>query len=91
MPGYVVKDYDGLKVGYVGITTPESLVKSTPVYFQDEDGNWIYSFCNDDTGEALYEAVQTAVDAARDEGATVVVAWPTWASTSRALPGAPPM
>ncbi|MBQ6159575.1 MAG: 5'-nucleotidase C-terminal domain-containing protein [Oscillospiraceae bacterium] len=74
VPGYVVKDYDGLKVGYVGITTPESLVKSTPVYFQDEDGNWIYSFCNDDTGEALYEAVQTAVDAARDEGATVVVA-----------------
>ena len=74
LAGYKVVDYDGLKVGYVGITTPESLTKSTPAYFQDAEGNWIYTFCNDETGEKLYEAVQTAVDAARAEGATVVVA-----------------
>ena len=74
LKGYTVVDYDGLKVAYVGITTPESLVKSTPTYFQDADGNWIYTFCNDETGEKLYNAVQTAVDAARAEGATVVVA-----------------
>ena len=71
---YQVVDYDGLKVAYVGITTPESLVKSTPTYFQDAEGNWIYTFCNDESGELLYAAVQTAVDAARAEGATVVVA-----------------
>ena len=72
--GYKVVDYDGLKVAYVGITTPESLVKSTPTYFQDADGNWIYTFCNGGDGQELYDAVQAAVDAARAEGATVVVA-----------------
>ena len=69
-----VADYDGFKVAYVGITTPESLVKSTPTYFQDENGEWIYTFCNDDSGELLYNAVQAAVDDARAEGADVVVA-----------------
>ena len=69
-----VADYDGFKVAYVGITTPESLVKSTPTYFQDENGEWIYTFCNDESGELLYQAVQTAVDSAIAEGAQVVVA-----------------
>ena len=74
LDAYTVVDYDGLKVGYVGITTPESLVKSTPTYFQDENGNWIYTFCNGGNGQELYDAVQTAVDAARADGAQVVVA-----------------
>ena len=74
LDAYKVVDYDGLKVGFVGITTPESLVKSTPTYFQDEDGNWIYTFCNGGDGQELYDAVQTAVDAARADGAQVVVA-----------------
>ena len=74
LDAYTILTYGDVKIAYVGITTPESLVKSTPTYFQDEDGNWIYDFCNDATGAALYEAVQTAVDAARAEGADYVVA-----------------
>ena len=74
LDAYTVVDYDGLKVGYVGITTPESLVKSTPTYFQDENGEWIYTFCNGGNGQELYDAVQTAVDAAKADGAQVVVA-----------------
>ena len=74
LPAYVIKDYGEVKVAYVGITTPESLVKSTPTYFQDENGNWIYDFCNDEDGFALYQAVQNAVDAARAEGADYVIA-----------------
>ena len=74
LDGYVMVDYAGTKIAYVGITTPESLVKSTPTYFQDADGNWIYDFCNDETGEKLYTAVQNAVDAATAEGADYVIA-----------------
>ncbi len=74
LDGYAIADYDGVKVAYVGIATPESLVKSTPTYFQDADGNWIYDFCNDADGAALYAAVQSAVDAARADGADYVVA-----------------
>ena len=71
---YVIKEFDGVKVAFVGVTTPKTITSSTPVYFQDETGAFVYTFKQDDTGEKLYAAVQEAVDAARAEGAQYVVA-----------------
>ncbi|MBR2765377.1 MAG: bifunctional metallophosphatase/5'-nucleotidase [Blautia sp.] len=71
---YIIKEFDGVKIAFVGITTPETLSSSTPRYFQDEDGNYIYGFFQDTTGEALYSAVQSAVDDARAEGVDYVFA-----------------
>ncbi len=73
-PAYVIKEVEGLKVAFVGITTPESITKSTPKYFQDENGNYVYGFLEGGTGEKLYAGVQSAVDAARAEGADYVIA-----------------
>lgn len=68
-------DADGvLKVAYVGITTPETLSKSSPASFADDAGTYLYGFSEDPTGEALYARVQAAVDAARAAGADYVVA-----------------
>lgn len=58
----------------MGIATPESFTKSTPAYFQDEKGNYGYSFCEGNDGQDLYDNVQASVDAARAEGADYVVA-----------------
>ena len=71
---YKVVTYGDVKVAYVGIDTPETFTKSTPTYFQDDAGNYIYSFQQGNNGQDLYKAVQTAVDAARAEGANYVVA-----------------
>ena len=71
---YVIKEFDGVKIAFVGVTTPKTITSSTPKYFQDEEGNFIYGFMQDETGEKLYAAVQSAVDAARGEGAAYVVA-----------------
>ncbi|MFR8519756.1 MAG: metallophosphoesterase, partial [Emergencia timonensis] len=71
---YVIKELGGKKVAFVGISTPESITKSTPAFFQDEKGNYIYDFCNDKTGKKLYKAVQNAIDAAKAEGADYVIA-----------------
>ena len=71
---YVIKEFDGVKVAFVGVTTPKTITSSTPKYFQDDAGNYIYGFMQDDTGEGVYNAVQTAVDAARENGAQYVVA-----------------
>ena len=73
-PAYVIKEVEGVKIGFIGITTPETITKATPKYFQDEDGNYVYSFMEDGTGEKLYAAVQSAVDAARADGADYVIA-----------------
>lgn len=71
---YVIKEADGVKIAFVGISTPKTITTSTPTYFQDGNGNYIYGFMQDDTGEKLYTAVQSAVDAARKEGAKYVIA-----------------
>ena len=70
---YVIKEFDGVKIAFVGVTTPKTITSSTPKYFQDEEGNFIYGCMQDETGEKLYAAVQSAVDAARAEGAAYVV------------------
>ncbi|MBQ4288416.1 MAG: bifunctional metallophosphatase/5'-nucleotidase [Clostridia bacterium] len=69
---YTVVDAAGTKIGFVGVTTPTTLTTSTPAIFQDENGKYIYSFMNDQTGEAVYKAVQEAVDKARADGAEYV-------------------
>ncbi len=71
---YVIKEFDGVKIAFVGISTPKTLTSSTPAYFMDDAGNFVYGFFQDETGEKLYAAVQTAVDAAKAEGAQYVVA-----------------
>ena len=69
---YVIKEYDGVKVAFVGVTTPDTFTSSTPAYFM-EDGEYVYGFCEGNNGENLYAAVQSAVDAARAEGAQYVI------------------
>lgn len=71
---YVIKDVAGVKIAFVGISTPKTITTSTPKYFQDDNGNYIYAFQQDETGEKFYAAVQSAVDAARAEGAQFVIA-----------------
>lgn len=62
------------KVAFIGITTPETFTSSTPAYFQDENGNYIYGIGGGTDGSELYTAVQTAIDAARDAGSDYVIA-----------------
>ena len=69
---YKILTLGGKKIGFVGVTTPETLVTSTPKYFQDKDGKFIYGFCEDQTGEKVYQAVQRAVNNVRKEGAEYV-------------------
>lgn len=70
---YVILEAGGRRIAFVGASTPETFTKSTPTYFQNEQGEYIYDFCQGEDGVRLYEAVQKAVDAAREEGAEFVV------------------
>ncbi len=71
---YTIVEKAGKKIAFVGIDTPEAFTKSTPKYFQDGEGNFIYSFCEGNNGQDLYNKVQETVDAARAEGADYVIA-----------------
>ena len=72
LDSYVVFEVNGVKIAFVGITTPESFTKSTPAYFQDDAGNYIYGIAGGEDGSELYEAVQAAIDAASAEADYVI-------------------
>ena len=72
LDSYKVFEVGGVKIAFIGITTPESFTKSTPSYFQDENGNYIYGIAGGTDGEALYTAVQNAIDAASAEADYVI-------------------
>ena len=61
-------------IAVIGITTPETITKTTPAYFQDEEGNFIYGIAGGEDGSELYLAVQKAIDDAKAAGATKVIA-----------------
>jgi len=71
---YIIKSINGIKIAFVGITTPWTLRSSIPLHFMDKDGNYIYGFMQGGDGKILYDAVQKAVDEARTEGADYVIA-----------------
>ncbi len=74
LPAYQMFELGQEKLAIVGITTPESFTKSTPAYFQDENGNYIYGISGGADGAALYADVQAAIDQAVADGATKVIA-----------------
>ncbi len=69
---YKIVSYGEVKVAFIGVSTPESIVKSVPAYFCDENGNYIYDFCGE-SGEKLYDCVQENVDACLKDGANYVI------------------
>ena len=71
---YKIIEANGKKIAFVGLSTPESITKSTPAYFMNEERTeYIYGFCQDDTGAGVYTAAQNAIDAAKAEGADYVI------------------
>lgn len=71
-PGTYVFDFNGTKVAFVGISTPDSMVTSTPVYFQNEKGEFIFSFDGGGDVNQLYKTVQENIDSVRNEADYVI-------------------
>lgn len=72
--GYKIIETDEAKIGFVGITTPETPTSSRPTYFMNDKGEYVYGFCGGGDGSELYVAVQEAVDGALSDGADYIVA-----------------
>ena len=72
VPPYVIKDFNGVRVAFIGVLTPDVIVSSTPSYFKEND-QYVYDFYYSDDGMKLAEKVQEAVDAARKDKADYVI------------------
>lgn len=66
---FAMRSVGGLRIAFVGVTTPSTIYSSSPNNFQDSAGRYIYGF----SGSRLPMQVQRYVDAARRFGADFVV------------------
>lgn len=66
---YRIFSFGKTDIAVVGIATPYSFISSTPSYFQNDKGEYVYSLCAD----CFYETVQSVVDDARNAGAEYVI------------------
>ncbi|MBQ7567716.1 bifunctional metallophosphatase/5'-nucleotidase [bacterium] len=74
----------GVKVGYIGVSTPESLTKSAPTTFQKDD-KFVYSF-NGENPEKFYSCIQSYIDKCRKDGADYVVLLTHLGDSSESIP-----
>ena len=70
---YDMITFGDVQVAFVGVSTPESITKSTPAYFMDETGQFVYDFCGS-SAETLAAKVQQTVNECRAQGADYVIA-----------------
>lgn len=72
---YKIVETGNNKIAILGLSTPETYTKSTPKFFQDENGNYIYSFSEDkkSTPENEYiDTIQKSIDEASVEADVVI-------------------
>lgn len=70
---YKIVSYGDTEVAFIGVCTPENITSSSPSYFCDESGAFVYDFYGGDGGEAFYRQIQETVDECRGKGADYVI------------------
>ncbi|MBQ7216361.1 MAG: carboxylesterase family protein [Synergistaceae bacterium] len=70
---YKILTYGNVKVAFVGAATPETITKSTPSFFKNDNGAYIYSFGGNDDGSEMVSQIQKAVNDAKAEGADYII------------------
>ena len=64
---YKIIEKGGAKIAFIGISTPESITKSTPTFFMDKNGSLLYDFYAGEDGSDLYNAVQKTINKVRSK------------------------
>lgn len=59
---YIIKDYGGIKIAYIGVTSPEASYKVNEEITKDGDGNEQFYFYGIDNGKTLYSKVQSVIN-----------------------------
>lgn len=65
-------EFDGKTITFVGVTTPEAITSSTPTYFQNESGEFIYTIDGIKDPHEMYDAAQKTIDAVADDADYVI-------------------
>lgn len=67
LDSYKIYDLGDKKVAFVGVSTPDTIPQSTPKFFQDDNGNYIYKFEGQANKNDLFDCVQNTIDEIKDD------------------------
>ncbi len=67
LDSYKIFEFGGKKIGFVGASTPETITTSTPTFFKNQNGEFIYTFDGMNNKNDLYNSIQDAVDEIRND------------------------
>ena len=70
---YTILNYGAVRVGFIGVTTPDIYVSTSKKEDFYENNELVYDVRMGNKGKDLYEAVQVSVDDCRKQGASFVV------------------
>lgn len=70
---YIVKDYDGTKVGFIGVISPETSYKCDKSIMKDINNKDLFYFYYGDNGSNLYKRVQEIVNSIQNETDYIVL------------------
>lgn len=75
LESYVIKEVGDLKVAFIGIADPFTMMKTDPSAYVDNEGNKLYSFYHDEDSSLFYERIQTKLDELKkDEDIDYIIA-----------------
>ena len=72
-PPYKIIDAGDKKIGFIGVSTPQTLSKTYLHNIVDEDGKMVYDFLTENEGKELFDNVQNYIDEVRKKGANYVI------------------
>ena len=67
LDSYKIYEFGGTKIGFIGISTPETITSSTPTFFKNSNGDFIYTFDGVKNKNELYSSVQASINEIRDK------------------------
>ena len=72
-PPYKIVDLGDKKIGFIGVTTPQTISKTYLHNIVDEDGKMLYDFLAENEGQELYDTIQGYIDEVKLKGANYVI------------------
>lgn len=69
---YKIIEYGDVKVAFLGVTTPETVISGESSYFM-EGVDYVYEFCIGDEGMRLAAHIQSSIDECKESGADYVI------------------
>ena len=70
---YKIIEKGGKKIGFIGVTTPQTLTQTFLVTLLDSNGELIYDFLTDNHSQELYDRVQQHIDEIKEQGADYII------------------